>query len=326
MRTRRSAIAAGLAALLPRAVGAQTSASAPLVGWMGLASERTDRRIMMGLRQGLEEVGRIEGRTIRLVARHADGVIERMPALIAELDALGVVMFVAAGRAVARELVRVTKKPVVAVRLPAEDGMLFASLARPGGNLTGLSNFAEELDIKRTEILKDLLPGLSTVGLLHAAASPNAFDFGGDAEAGARTLGLTTVRLPIKAPTQDDVKTLVRSFRPDGIRALVVVQDFMTINMRDAIAKVALEEGFATIATDREFAEAGVLISYGADLADLSRRAGIYVDRILKGANPGEMPIQLATKFELVLNLKTANALNLTIPPSILLRADEVIE
>jgi putative tryptophan/tyrosine transport system substrate-binding protein len=323
---RRAFCFGALAAELPLAAVAQPANPRPLVAWIGLASAHGDRRVLAAFRQGLAEAGRIEGQNIRLVLRHADGAASRLPALIAELEAMDASVFIAGGRAVARELVRATRRPIVALRLPADDTMLYASLARPGGNLTGLSNFSEELAAKRIEILKEFLPDVSTIGLVYAAPSANAFDFGAEAENAASARGLTAIRLPIVVPTPEEAARLVRSLRPAGVQALLVVQDFVTISLRDQMMRIALEEKLATVTEDREFAENGALVSYGADLPDLFRRAASYVDRILKGADPGELPIQLATKFELVLNLKTARAIGLTVPPAILARADEVIE
>ncbi len=155
---RRSLLAMVAAASAVRGARAQAPQVRPLVGWLGLASEEGDRRVLAAFRKGLAETGRIDGRSVGLVYRHADGRMDRLPGLIAELEALTVDLYLAGGRAVARALVAATQKPIVAVRLPADDTALYASIARPGGNLTGFSNFSEELAPKRLQILKDLLP------------------------------------------------------------------------------------------------------------------------------------------------------------------------
>jgi putative ABC transport system substrate-binding protein len=326
MNRRELLTAAAAAAALPQSALAQPAASPPLIGWLGLASENSDRRVIAAFRQGLADVGRIEGRTIRIAARHADGRLERVPDLIAELEALGVALFVAGGRVVARTLVRATKKPIVAARLPADEFSLYASLARPGGNLAAFSNYSEELEPKRIEILRDTFPGLSAIGILHAADEPHTVDLGGEAEKRAASFGLETTRLRLRTPTSAEVAALIGSLRPAGIRTVIVIQDYLTITLRHEIGRIALEQGVATITSDREFAEGGALISFGPDVPDLFRRSATYVDRILKGEKPGDLPIQLATRFEFVVNLKTARALGVTIPPSVILRADEVIE
>ncbi len=323
---RRSLLAMVAAAAAVRGAHAQAPQVRPLVGWLGLASEEGDRRVLAAFRKGLAETGRIDGRTVGLVYRHADGRMDRLPGLIAEMEALTVDLYLAGGRAVARALVAATQKPIVAVRLPADDTALYASIARPGGNLTGFSNFSEELAPKRLQILKDLLPGVSEAAIMHAPDAPNGFDFGAEAEEAARAVGLRTIRLRLRTPAAEETAVLIRSLRPRGIRTLIVVQDFVTISAREHIGRVALEEGVATITDEREFAEQGALLSFGADVPDLFRRSATYIDRIIKGARPGELPIQLASKFELVLNLKTARGLGLNMPRHLIDLADELIE
>ena len=323
MIDRRTLLALPFAAALPCVLRAQAH-EPPVVGFLGLASQAADQPAVAALKAGLTAIGHVDGRTIRLETRHADGHIDRLPALLKELEAQRVVVIVAAGRAIARALNRLTKIPIVAGRLPESDPELFASLARPGGNVTGFSNFAEQLYVKQVEILKEMLPGLAAVGIMHNVISPR--DYGAEAEVAARAQGLRTIRLGLGPNARAEIGPLIRSLRPAGAGALIVVQDFSTITVGGEINRVALSERLPTVADQRDMAESGALLSYGADIDDLFRRAADYVDRTLKGAKPADLPIQLATKLQLFVNAKTAKALGLTIPPAILLRADEVIE
>jgi putative tryptophan/tyrosine transport system substrate-binding protein len=300
----------------------------PVVGFLGFASAQSDRASVEALRQGFAELGHVEGRTIRIENRHAEGMIERVPALVSELLALRVGVFVVPGQAAARMLQRLTRTPIVAIGLPPtpSDPDLFASLGRPGGTVTGFSNFAEELSGKRIELIREVLPDLRTIGILHNVADPVFREWGVETEAAVRAQGLEPVRLGLGSVDAAEVTRLIRSLRPAGAGALIVIRDFLTHSMRDAIYRTAIEERIATVTEDRDFAEAGAFMSYGADVRDLFRRAAGYADRILKGDRPGDLPIQLATKLELIVNLRTARAIGIEVPPVILLRADEVIE
>ena len=321
---KRRTLLVGLAQLLAMSqVGAQ-AANAPLVVWVGLATEAADQPALGALRQGLAQIGHVEGKSIRLETIHAANQADRLPAMVSEFEARGVAVFVAAGRAAARALVRLTKVPIVAGRLPEIDPDLFANLASPGGNVTGFSNFAGQLYHKQIEILKELLPDLLTVGILYSVTSSR--NLGSDAVAAAGQYGLRSIRLELGARPHEELPAHISSLRARGAGALVVVQDFGTISLRDEIYRLALAERLPTVADQRDMAEAGALMTYGADISDQFRRVAGYVDRVLKGARPADLPIQLATVLQFVVNLKTAAALGLTIPPSILIRADEVIE
>jgi len=216
----------------------------------------------------------------------------------------------------------------VAIGLPptAGDHDLFASLAKPGGTVTGFSNFGEELSAKRIEILRELLPKSSVLGILHNVTDPVFRAWGVQTEASARAQGLRTVRLGLRLTSPGEVTTLLRSLRDEGGDAVVVIRDFLTHTMRDEIIRTSAELDIAVIAEQAAFVEAGALMTYGADLPDLFRRAAGYVDRIVKGEKAGDLPIQLPAKFEFIINLKTAKALGITVPAVLLARADEVIE
>lgn len=323
MIDRRTLIAL-LASLAAPVHGDAQSGAPPLVAWIGLASAAADQPALRALHEGFAALGYIEGRTMRFEAYHTDGRTDQLPKIIQDLEARGVAVFVAAGRAAARAIQQLTKRPIVSGRLPESDPELFQSLARPGGTVTGFSNFAEQLYVKQIEILKQALPGLSTIGVLYSGTSLR--DPGLAPVLAAESQGLRAIRLELGQDARGQVGPLIRSLRPAGAGALMIAQDFNTISLRDEIYSLARSERLPTVADQRDMAESGAFLTYGADVDDLFRRTAGYVDRVLKGASPAELPIQLATKLLLVVNQKTARALGLTLPPSILLRADEVIE
>jgi putative tryptophan/tyrosine transport system substrate-binding protein len=201
---------------------------------------------------------------------------------------------------------------------------LVASLARPGGNVTGQSTLTPDLGRKRLQLVKELIPGVSRVAVLWNAANPYTMLLVRELEAAARTFRVQIQSLVVRGP--DDFENVLPTAISGGAGALVVVDDPLTVSHRTQIVSFASQHRLPAMYGFREFAEAGGLIAFGANLADLYRRAAIYVDKILKGAQPGDLPVAQPTKFELVINLKTAKALGLTIPPSLLARADQVIE
>jgi putative ABC transport system substrate-binding protein len=201
---------------------------------------------------------------------------------------------------------------------------LVASLARPGGNVTGMSLMAPDLGAKRLELLKEFLPRLSRVAVLWNAANPYSVLVFKETQAGGRTLGIEVRSLEVRGPDDfDSAFEAVRGLRPD---ALITVEDPLTADHRTRIAAFAGRQQLPSLHGIREFVAAGGLISYGANLADLFRRAAYYVDKILRGAKPADLPVQQPTKFEMVINRKAAKALGLNMPPTLLARADEVIE
>src|SRR5262245_574626 len=326
---RRREVLIGLAALTARTPAwAQSASRPPVVGFVGFASSAVDNQIIQPFRDALRELGRIEGRTIVVEARSSDGDIEKGHALISELAALPVDVFLSPGPAATRAIQRRTKIPVVAVALPATQSEpdLFASLARPGGTVTGFSAFGEELSAKRIEMLKEVLPNVSAIGVLHNSTDPIFRAWGEQTMEDARKQGIEPVRLALTSPSTAAVADHIRRLREGGGTALIVIRDFLTVTLRDDVCRFGAEANIAVIGEHSEFAKAGALFSYGADIGDLFRRAAGYVDRILKGEKAADLPIQLPTKFELVVNLKTARTLGLATPTSILIRANEVIE
>ncbi len=317
----------GVAASWPLAARAQHQ-RIPIVGFVGFANADVDGVTVGAFREALVGLGHVEGRTVIVNARSADGDVARGHAMIEELVALPVDVFLAPGQAAARAIVRKTNIPVVAVALPAvqSDPELFQSLARPGGTVTGFSAFGEEISAKRIEMLKEIIPDLKKLGVMHNATDPTFSAWGSQTMADARAAGIEPVRLGLSAPSAVQLTERIKHLADDGGTAMIVIRDFLTAAMMKDICLIAADMRIAVIGEHAEIARAGALFSYGADLADLFRRAARYVDNILKGRNPAEMPIQLPTKFELVANVRVARALGLTFPPTILVLTDQLIE
>jgi putative ABC transport system substrate-binding protein len=300
----------------------------PIVGFVGFADAASDGRTIQPFRDGLRELGYIEGSTIQIKAVSSQGDVRRGHALLSELAALPVDVFLSPGPAASRAIVAMTKIPVVAIALPpvqSEPG-LFASIAHPGGTLTGFSAFGEEMSAKRVEILKEFTPGLRVLGVLHNATDPTFRRWGEQTEAETRKLGLEVHRYGLTSASPAEVQQHVSDLRQKGGTAMIVIRDFLTVTMTDQICRGGQEAGIAIVGDQADVARTGALFSYGADFDDLFRRAADYVDRILKGTKPGDLPIQLPTKFQLSVNLKTARALGLDIPPSVYVRAEQVFE
>jgi ABC-type uncharacterized transport system substrate-binding protein len=274
----------------------------------------------------LRELGWVEGRNVAFEKRYAENRLERLPDLAAELVRLKVDIIVAVGTLAPLAAKRATTTiPIVmtAAGDPLGSG-LATSLARPGSNVTGMSLMAPDLGGKRLELLKELLSRLARVAVLWNAANPYpALVFKETQDAG-QTLGIEVQSLEVRGPDDfDGAFEAARRQRPD---ALITVEDPLTVTYRKLIADFAAKHQLPSLHGLKEFVTAGGLMSYGANLADLRRRAAGYVDKILKGAKPADLPIQQPTKFELVINLKTAKALGIEVPPTLLARADEVIE
>jgi putative ABC transport system substrate-binding protein len=323
----RRAFTAGTAALLASA-SARAQGAMPIVGFLGFASESADRPFLEALREGLRQAGHAEGRTLRVVNRHAGGDPARFAPLIAELVALPVSVFVVPGPTAARALKRTTSIPVVSANLPSAstDPDLYENLARPGGSVTGFSAIVEELWAKRIGFLQDMQPGLSAIGVMRDRMDPTLQAQEITLTTAIRAAGLRPLPLEASIGQRGELALRLREMRAAGGAALLVMRDPVTATLRDEICAAATAEGVAIVSESRDFAESGALFFYGADLPDLFRRAAGYVDRILKGDKPGDLPIQLPTKFELVINQKSAAALALSLPPGLLAQADEVIE
>jgi putative ABC transport system substrate-binding protein len=274
----------------------------------------------------LAELGWIEGKNIIFERRYADNRLERLPELAAELVRLNVDVIVALGTLGPLAAKRATSTiPIVMTASgdPLGSGLV-DSLARPGGNVTGMSLITPDLGGKRLELLKELLPRLARVAVLWNAANPYPAIVFKETQASGRTLGIEVQSLEVRSPDDfDGAFEIARRQRPD---ALITVEDPLTFSHRKRIADFAVADRLPSLHGLSEFVVAGGLVSYGANAADLFRRAAGYVDKILKGAKAADLPVQQPTKFELVINLKTATALGIDVPATLLARADEVFE
>jgi putative tryptophan/tyrosine transport system substrate-binding protein len=314
----------GAAAAWPLAARAQQAGSKYTVGILSAGGENATLGTV--LVAALREFGWIEGKNVVFEHRYAENRLERLPGLAANLVGLKVDVIATAGT-LAPLAAKQASSTIPIVMTAAGDPLgsgLVASLARPGGNVTGMSLMAPDLGGKRLELLKEVLPRLARVVVLWNAANPYSALVFKETHAAGRTLGIEVQSLEVRAPDDfDGVFEAARRQRPD---ALITVEDPLTASHRHGVADFTLEQQLPSLHGLREFAAAGGLMSYGASLADLFRRAAGYVDKILRGAKPADLPVQQPSKFELVINLKTAKALGLEAPPSLLATADEVIE
>jgi len=327
---RRRFLVTSLAGALarPLAVEAQQAAKVARIGYLNpnLAAAPHAREAFL---QGLRDLGYVEGRNLVIEYRDAEGKPERLPALAAELVALRVDVIVAPPTPAALAAKQATRTlPIVfAVATDPVTSGLVTSLARPGGNVTGLSILAPELVGKCLEHLKQAVPGVSRVAVLwQPGGLPERTDkdLRKEAEVAARGLELRLQFVEARGPADFD-KAFSEITRARA-GALTVLTSNIFSNERRRLVDLAAENRLPAVYPWREFVDAGGLMAYGPNVADLLRRAATYVDKILKGAKPGDLPVEQPTKFELIINLKTAKALGLTIPPSLLLRADQVIE
>jgi putative tryptophan/tyrosine transport system substrate-binding protein len=278
------------------------------------------------LLDALRELGWIEGKNLVIEFRYAEDRIERLPDLAMELVRLNVDAIVGFGTLAPLAAKQATATiPIImaAAGDPVGSGLV-ASLARPGSNVTGMSLMAPDLGGKRLELLKEVLPQLASVAVLWNAANPYAALVFKETQAAGRTFGIEVQSLEVRGP--DDFAGAFETARQQGPNALITVEDPLTVGHRTLLAGFAAEQQLPALHGLREFVMAGGLMSYGASVADLYRRAAGYVDKVLKGAKPADLPVQQPTKFEMVVNLKAANALGLQFPPQLLARADEVIE
>jgi putative ABC transport system substrate-binding protein len=323
----RSAIVAVLAVVLVAAVSLAADAQQrPRVGFLSANSAAATSARTEAFRGGLRELGYVEGGNILTEYRHADGQIDRLPALAAELVHLKVDVIVTEGTTATRfAKVATSTIPIVMAQDPDPVGIGFVvSLARPGGNITGLSNFRPELGGKRLELLKEILPRLARVVVIGTSTTPGNTQALREIEVAARGLAIELQYLDILG--SKDIEPAFRAAGKGRTDSLLVLASPLLLSNRTAVAGLAAKIGLPTIYYTAEFVQDGGLISYGVNSHDLFRRAAGYVDRILKGTKPAELPVQQPTKFDLAINLKAAKALGLTIPPALLLRADQVIE
>jgi putative ABC transport system substrate-binding protein len=318
-----------LALLLPDGVlRAQQPKKIPRLGYLSARDPASDAARAEAIRQGLRQFGYIEGENIAIEYRYAEGKRERFAQLAAELVRLKVdIILIAGGDAPVRAAMNATKTIPIVMSGGGADPVkasLVENLARPGGNVTGITNLTGELGGKRLELLKGVIPKLARVAVLYEPANPSsALEVKEILPVEARALKLTIQPLEIRAPEEfERAFTVEGKERPDG---LYVSPGALLNTHRKRIVEFALKRRLPSIYPRREYADEGGLMSYDADIAEGYRRVAYYVDRILKGAKPADLPVEQPTKFELVINLKTAKQIGVTIPQSVLYRADRVI-
>ena len=318
-----AAVAFGLLAA-PLATDAQQAGKRYRIGYLETGVVRP--RPWEAFRERLRELGYVEGRTVAFEVRWADGQLDRLAKLAAELVRLEVDVVVTAGSPAARAARSATASiPIVMATGGDPVGLgLVASLARPGGNVTGLTTLSRELSGKRLEMLREALPRVARMGLLwHRTSDIDALTKR-ESEGAAQTLGIALKAHGVDGP--DEFDRALRAFVADRAGAVLVATSPMFFGHRRQLAELALKHRLPTIFAFREYAEAGGLMAYGPSYTELFQRAAGYVDRILKGARPGDLPIEQPTKFELTINLETAKALGVTIPPAVLARAGEILQ
>jgi putative tryptophan/tyrosine transport system substrate-binding protein len=326
MRRRHFITLLGGAAAWPMTARAQQPAM-PVVGYLNSLGRNERPNLGDAFRRGLGEAGFVESRNVAIEYRFAENHPDRLRALADDLVSRKVAVIVATGggNSILAAKAATSTIPIVFTlgSDPVRDGYV-ASLSRPGGNITGVSWFTTLLSAKGLELLHELVPGASAIGLLVNPKSAESAHVPGDAQEAARTLGRQLLVVNASAP--DEIDTAIATLRQQRAGALLVANDAFLSSRRQQIVALAARDSIPTMYFNREFAADGGLMSYGNDIADPYRRAGVYVGRILKGEKPADLPVDQATKFELVINLKTAKALGLTVPPSLLAIADEVIE
>jgi len=306
-------------------VEAQQAKKVPRIGYLAAGSAPVAATRLEAFRQGLRALGYVEGKDIVIEYRNAAGKLDQVPRNAAELVGLKVDVIVTAGPTDTRAAREATSTiPIVMAFDPDPVGNGFvASLARPGGNITGLSNLSSELSGKRLELLKEIVPRLSRVAVFGTSTEPANAQSLKETELAAGAFGVKLQYLDIL--TLEDIEIAFQAARKGRADAVLVLSS-PVLTQGKQIADLAIKNRFPGIYDRREFVEEGGLITYGVSIADLDRRAATYVDKILKGVKPAELPVEQPTKFELVINLKTAKQIGLTIPPNVLARADKVIK
>ena len=315
----------GAVAAWPLAAPAQQAM--PTIGFLSSRSPGESAALVAAFRQGLNEAGFVEGRNLAIAFRWAEGHYERLPALATELVGLHVWAIVATGGTPPALAAKTATAaiPIVfsAVTDPVSVGLV-ASFNRPGGNITGMSLFSSAIEAKRLEVLHEMVPKATVVGMLVNPNNPNAEADAKATEAAARALKLELHVIEVRS--EQDIEGAFATLVQNGVAAFVVSADALFNMRRDQIAALAVRHALPAIYQFRDFVEAGGLMSYGASITDNYRKAGFYTGRILKGEKPADLPVMQPTKFDFVINLKTAKALGLEVPPTVSARADEVIE
>ena len=304
---------------------AQQPTKIPRIGYLNANFPSANPARIEAFRQGLRELGYVEGKNIVIEWRFAEGKLDRIPALAAELVRLKVYIIITSGP----PSTRAAKEATVTIPIvmgfdndPVGNGFV-ASLARPGGNITGLATLAPELSGKRLELLKEIIPKLSRVAVLGTSTIPGNAESLRETELAAGAFSVKVQYVDIRGPK--DIEASFRAAGKDRADGVLVLQSPVINSQRTHFADLAVKYRLPAIFPQSEFVEGGGLMYYGANTADLFRRAATYVDKILKGAKPADLPVERPTKFELIVNLKAAKQIGLTIPPNVLVRADRVI-
>jgi putative tryptophan/tyrosine transport system substrate-binding protein len=316
----------GGAAVWPLAARAQQSAM-PVIGFGRTTTPEDSAYFVSAFRRGLGETGNIEGQNVAIEYRYALNQVDRLPALMAELVGRSVSVLVATGGTISARAAKAATTTIPVVFTTGDDPVkagLVVSLNRPGGNLTGVSVFTARLGTKRLALLHEMVPTASRIAVLVNPDNPDTEDEAKDIEMVANGLGVQII--VARASRQIDLESAFATIAQQGARALIIASDTFFTSQRGQIAVHAARDALPNIWSTRIEIEAGGLMSYGANIPDIYRQAGVLAGRILKGARPADLPVQLPTTFDLIINLQTAKALGLTVPPTLLARADEVIE
>jgi ABC-type uncharacterized transport system substrate-binding protein len=305
---------------------AQQPAKIPRIGFLVASKSSVNSARIAAFQNGLRELGYVEGKTIFIDYRYAEGKIDRLPKLAAELVGRNVEVIITAGPADTRAAKKATSTIPIVMSFdndPVGNGFV-ASLARPGGNITGLSTLAPELSGKRLELLKNIVPKLSRVAVFGNSTNPGNTLALREIELAAATLKVKFENLDVRDPKE--IETAFRTARKGRDEAVLVLGSPVINSQRARIVDLAVKNRLPAIYYSAEMVEAGGLLAYGVNRNDLTRRAAVYVDKILKGAKPADLPVEQPTKFDLIINLKAAKQIGLTIPPNVLARADRVIK
>jgi putative tryptophan/tyrosine transport system substrate-binding protein len=305
---------------------AQQSTKIPRIGFLSTSSLSANAARTEAFRQGLRELGYVEGKNIVIDWRSAEGKADRLPALAAELVRLKVDIIVSSGPTATRSANEATVTIPIVIAFdsdPVGSGFV-ASLARPGGNITGLSTLAPEISGKLVELLKEIVPRLSRVAVLGTSTTPGYAPVLKEMELAAGALKVKLQNLDVLSPK--DIETAYRAASKGRAQAVLVRGGPVLTSQRTQVVELAVKSRLPAIYNVAEFVEAGGLMTYSVSMTDLYRRAATYVDKILKGAKPADLPVEQPTKFELIINLKAAKQIGLTIPPNVLVRADKVIK
>jgi putative ABC transport system substrate-binding protein len=324
---RRTFLALMGSAAIVRPISAPAQGKVPLVGFLNGASPETYRFNADSFREGLAKAGFVEGKNVRIEERWARGDYSALPSLARELVALGVVAIAATGDVASARAAQLASNIVPVVFTIGGDPVrhgLVETISHPGRHVTGILFNQNVLAAKRVELLREIAPQVTRVALLMNPTNPNVKIEEADAEAGAKKLGVETIT--VNARNASEMEVALEQLLSEKVQALITGTDPILLDRREQIVSFALRHKVLAIGFVQQIAAAGALMSYGPSISWMYRQAGDYVGQILKGSNPADMPVLQPTQFELVVNMKTANALGLTVPPTLLARADEVIE